>query len=106
MFYIMSYLKSRPSKFRYLTFAMVLWFILFPFLEGLNLGLVVLNVLTSIIVLFGIYAVSQTKRTVSIGLALGLPWFILSWVDIIILRLSQTVILFSNLLLTSYPQKP
>jgi voltage-gated potassium channel Kch len=95
----MTYFKSRPFKFRFLTIAIILWFVLFPFLEGRDFGLVILNVLTSSIVLFGIYAVSQTKRTVSIGLALGLPWFVISWIDILISPLPQIVILFSSLLL-------
>jgi len=94
-----SYFKSRPFKFRFLTIAMIIWFVLFPFLEGPDFGLVILNVLTSTIVLFGIYAVSQTKRTVSIGLSLGLPWFVLSWIDVLISPLPQIVLLFSNLLL-------
>lgn len=75
---ITTFLKSRPYKFRYLTIAIILWFILFPFLEGINFGLVILNILTSSIVLFGVYAVSQTKKTISISLMLGLPWFIVS----------------------------
>jgi len=99
MLRIMAYLKSRPYKFRNLTIAIVLWFILFPFLEGTNPGLIILNVLTSSIVLFGIYAVSQTKRTVSIGFALGFPWFVLSWIDILITRLPEIVMIFSDLLL-------
>ncbi len=99
MVQLISYLKSKPNKFRNLTIAMVLWFILFPFLEGLNFGLFLLNALTSSIVLFGIYAVSQTKRTVSIGLLLGLPWFVLSWINLLISPLPEIVMLFSNLLL-------
>jgi len=99
MINIMSYLKSRHYKFRYLTIAMLLWFILFPFLEGLKFGLVILNVLTSSIVFFGIYAVSQTRKTIFIALVLGLPWFVLSWIDILITRLPEIIMIFSNLLL-------
>ena len=99
MYKIMSNLKSGTYKFRYLTIAMILWFVLFPFVEGGKFGLVILNILTSSIVLFGIFAVSFRKRTVIISLLLGLPWFILSWIDILISQLPEIVKLFSNMLL-------
>ena len=42
-----------------------------------GIELIILNILTSAIFAFGIYAVSYKRKTVIIGLVLGLPWFIL-----------------------------
>lgn len=99
MLNIITRFKNLPIKFVYLTIAMILWFILFPFLEGLESGLIILNALTSLIVLFGIHAVSQTKRTISIGLGLGSFWLVLSWINILITHLPKLVEFISNFIL-------
>ena len=54
-----------------------------------GIGQIISNILMSAVFAFGIYAVSYKRKTVIIGLALGLPWFILSWIDLLIAPLSS-----------------
>lgn len=93
---IFSHIKSTPYKFRHITFAIILWFVLMPFLEGGGFRLVLLNCLTSLIVLSGIIAVSEKRKTVIIGVSLGTPWFILSWIEILTAPLPLILSLISN----------
>jgi len=88
---ILSYFKNRSNKFHYLTFAIIAWFLLFPFLDTQDFRQIILNILTSAIVMFGIFAAGHRKITVVISLILGLPWFILTWINILILPLSSTL---------------
>lgn len=97
-----NYLKSGSNKFRDLTIAMVTWFILFPVFEDIRYGLILINIMTSLIVLFGIHAVSETKKTVIIGLILGVPWFVLSWIDILVWPLPMPLMLVFNLFLVFF----
>jgi hypothetical protein len=62
-----------------------------------GVGLIIVNILTSAIFAFGIYAVSYKRQTVIIGLALGLPWFILSWIDLLIAPLSSLSLILALL---------
>jgi len=96
---IFSHIKSTQYKFRHITFAIILWFILMPFLEGSGYKQILLNCLTSLIVLAGIFAVSEKRKTIIIGLCLGIPWFILSWIEILTTPLPLILSLISSLLL-------
>ncbi|MCP4400405.1 MAG: hypothetical protein GY801_24250 [bacterium] len=60
-------------------------------------GLIILNILMSAIFAFGIYAVSYKRHTVILGLALGVPWFILSWIDLLIAPLSSLPLILALL---------
>jgi hypothetical protein len=54
-----------------------------------GIGQIIVNILMSAIFAFGIYAVSDARKTVVIGLALGLPWFFLSWIDLLVTPLAS-----------------
>lgn len=54
-----------------------------------GIGQIILNTLMSAIFAFGIYAVSYKRNTVMLGLLSGLPWFILSWIDLLIAPLAS-----------------
>ena len=79
---ILSNTKFHSNKFRNLTIIMLIWFLLYPFLEGDEFRLIILNIITSVIVLLGVYAVSYDKKTLNIGVIVGIFWFLLSWIDI------------------------
>ncbi len=70
------------NKLKYLTISLITLFIAVPFLEQGRISLIILNLLTSITFLFGIYFVSYSKKNIFIASVLGLPWFIISWVEI------------------------
>ncbi len=97
--YLLSYLNSRFYRLRNLTISMVLWLILYPVLEGSAIRMFILNILMSAIVLFGIFAVSYGKKNVAIGLAFGLPWFILTWLSLFISSTPSILISLSNVFL-------
>ncbi|HSG28553.1 MAG TPA: ion channel [Candidatus Krumholzibacterium sp.] len=99
---VISYLRSGTNKFRHLTVAMALWFILFPVFQQIPFGYIYLNVLTSAIMLFGIFAVNRSKKAVATGLSLGLPWFILSWIDILVTSLPGPLMMVTNLFLALF----
>jgi len=93
------HLISMKNRLRYLTIAIVLWFLLFPFLEELDFRQIILNFFTSAIVLFGIFAVSNKKKFLAISLIFGLPWFIIVWIDILISPLPQLALLIATIFL-------
>jgi ABC-type multidrug transport system fused ATPase/permease subunit len=72
-------------------------FILKRALKYGGIGQIILNILMSAIFAFGIYAVSYKRKTVIIGLTLGLPWFILSWIDLLIAPLSSLSLILALL---------
>jgi len=72
------------GKLRYLTISMFLLLILTPFLEKGNLQRIVSNILLSAILIFGVYVVSYSRNNIFIAVILGLPWFIFSWISLLI----------------------
>lgn len=82
------------SRLRYLTISLVLLLLLLPFLEGGKTGPILYSILVSITFAAGIYALSQKRRDVVVGLAFGLPWFVLSWVVLLTRTPSPTMLLF------------
>ncbi|UCH08215.1 MAG: two pore domain potassium channel family protein [Deltaproteobacteria bacterium] len=71
------------GKLRYLTVSMLLLFVLLPFLEGGTIRRMILDILTSAVLFFGIYAVSYDRKKVVIALAFALPWFVSAWVELL-----------------------
>jgi hypothetical protein len=78
---------------------MVLMLVLLPFLQRGVIKLTILNILVSAIIYFGILAVSHEKRNATIGLALGLPWFILTWIALFVSSPPLTLVFVSNIFL-------
>ena len=64
-------------------------FILKRALKYGGIGQIISNIFMSAVFAFGIYAVSYKRKTVIVGLTLGLPWFILSWIDSLMTPLSS-----------------
>jgi hypothetical protein len=75
---------------------MVLMLVLLPFLQRGVIKLTILNILVSAIIYFGILAVSHEKRNATIGLALGLPWFILTWITLFVSSPPPILFVVSN----------
>ena len=97
-----SYFSRGETKFRDLTIAIILWFIVYSFLHDDKTGIQIANLFTSLIVLFGILAVSREKKRVILGLLLGTPWLIISWVDLLIIQLPPTFLMIGNVFLISF----
>ena len=62
--------------------------ILSAVLHGYEYGFIVLNIMSSIVFVLGIYAAGRNKRNVIILIILGLPWFLSEW---IYTRSSETI---------------
>lgn len=72
---------SNPSKGRFflLLISILLYFVVRPFLEGyIGIGLL-LDIFFSFMLFSGIYAVSEKRYHLIIGLLLGLPPFVMLW---------------------------
>jgi hypothetical protein len=68
---------------RSLAAAMVLLLLLFPLMVGGTAQRLVMNVLMSLIFLSAIWAVSSRRRDLIVATALGVPWFLLTWAEMI-----------------------
>lgn len=69
------------SRHKMLVFmvSIVLLLILAAVLEDFKYGYLVMNTLSSIVFILGVYAVGRDKRTLIILIILGLPWFFSEW---------------------------
>jgi ion channel len=82
---------SRPSGFirfmlgstKYKMFnfmvSLILLLILSAVLAGVEYGYLVINTISTVVFIAGVYAVGQEKRTLIIAAILGLPWFLSEW---------------------------
>jgi hypothetical protein len=84
------------GKLRYLTVSMALLLVLYPFLEGGVTQEIILTALVTAICLSGIYAVSSDKKNLIIALAFGVPWFVLTWINLLIPYPSVILVLVSS----------
>jgi hypothetical protein len=87
------------GKLQYLTISMVLLLLIFPFFEKSNIQLIITNIFLTAILIFGVYAVSYSRKNIMIATALGLPWFALSWIDLFKLISSPIIAPIANILL-------
>ena len=87
------------GKLQYLTISMVLLLLIFPFFEKSNIQLIITNIFLTAILIFGVYAVSYSRKNIMIATALGLPWFGLSWIDLFKLISSPIIAPITNILL-------
>ncbi|KAB2835016.1 MAG: two pore domain potassium channel family protein [Candidatus Dadabacteria bacterium] len=59
--------------------SILLLLILSAVLEGTEYGFIVVNTMSSIVFILGVYAVGRNRRTLVTLIVLGLPWFICEW---------------------------
>ncbi len=77
--YLTTHPKRNKHKYLYFLISIVLLMSLIPLLEGDKYSAALLNSLTTIIILTGVYAVSVTKQHIIIACICGLPWVIINW---------------------------
>ncbi len=68
------------GKIKYLTFSMAFLIVLYPFLLGGKIQLIILNFLISLVCVLAVYAVGHNRKNLVIAAAFGLPWFLLNWI--------------------------
>ena len=68
--------RMRSRRFAYLTMSLVLLIIAYPYLEIEIIGQVVMTVITILVMVSLIVAVSDSKRNIIIALCLAVPWFV------------------------------
>ncbi len=68
--------RLRSKRFAYLTMSLVLLIIAYPYLEVNIPGQVVMTVITILVMVSLIVAVSDSKRNIIIALCLAVPWFV------------------------------
>ncbi len=71
--------KVRIARFLFLLISMILLFVVNPFLEGFVGIKLLMDIFLSVILLSGIYAVSENRILVIIALLLAFPTFLLHW---------------------------
>lgn len=68
--------RMRAKRFGYLTKSLVLLIIAYPYLETEIIGQVAMTVITILVMVSLIIAVSDTRRSIIIALCLAVPWFV------------------------------
>ncbi len=76
--------RARAMQFHYLLGSLVLLLAVYPYVSAGPTGPAALKVLSSIILVTGVYAVSNRRRQVVIAILLAVPAFGFGWLDIII----------------------
>jgi hypothetical protein len=71
--------KVRIARFLSLLISMIFLFVVNPFLEGFVGINILMDIFLSVILLSGIYAVSERRAQVIVALLLALPTFLLHW---------------------------
>jgi len=59
--------------------SLLILLILSAVLENYKYSYIVLNILSTIVIIAGVYAASENKRSIYLLLILGLPWFLSEW---------------------------
>lgn len=74
-------LMLTSTKYKMFNFmvSIILLLILLAVLEGTKYGYIVLNLISTIVLLLGVHAVGGSKKRLIILILLGLPWFISEW---------------------------
>jgi hypothetical protein len=76
-------MMKMKGSLRSLVISMVLLLLLYPFLIGGVVQRTAMNIIMSAIFFFGISTVSFNRRNMTIGLSIGVPWFLLTWIEMI-----------------------
>jgi hypothetical protein len=90
--------KGSKGKFFYLLISIVFLLLLYPFLEYGDIRETLLSVLSVIVAITGIYAVSYNKRDLLIAILLGIPMITAEVFDIFGVELPHAVIVVLALL--------
>ncbi|MCE5337583.1 MAG: potassium channel family protein [Methanomicrobiaceae archaeon] len=75
--------RARAMQFHYLLASLILLLVVYPYVEAGPAGPVALKVLSSIILITGVYAVSYRRRQIVIAVLLGIPAFVFGWLHVI-----------------------
>lgn len=70
--------STKYSMFNFMV-SIILLLILQAVLEGTKYGYIVLNLLSTVVLILGVHAVGSSKKRLIILILLGLPWFISEW---------------------------
>jgi hypothetical protein len=90
--------KGSKGKYFYLLISIVILLLLYPFLEYGDVREALLSILSSVVAITGIYAVSYNKRDLFIALLLGVPTITFELIDIFGVELPHAVIVVFALL--------
>jgi len=75
--------RARAMQFHYLLASLILLLVVYPYVVAGPNGPVALTVLSSIILITGVYAVSYRRRQVVIAVLLAVPAFLLAWLYLV-----------------------
>ncbi|WP_292394267.1 potassium channel family protein [Methanoculleus sp. UBA303] len=75
--------RARAMQFHYLLASLILLLVIYPYVVAGPAGPVALKVLSSIILITGVYAVSYRRRQIVIAVLLGIPAFVFGWLHVI-----------------------
>lgn len=75
--------RARAMRFHYLLASLILLLAVYPYVDTGTTGTVALKVLSSFILITGVYAVSNRRRQVVIAALLAVPAFGLGWLDVV-----------------------
>ncbi len=79
-------IRPRPWKSRlfWLMMSMLLLLLLYPYLDNRIVGPAVLSLLSSAVLLFGVYSVSEDRLRALVGVLLCVPAMLLSWAALLL----------------------
>lgn len=75
--------ERTENSLRVLALSMMMLLLLFPFFTEGTPRRILVNVFMSSVFLSAISAVSENRRQLLVALAIGVPWFVLTWVEIV-----------------------
>lgn len=78
-FIALMFSSTQYKMFKFMV-SILLLLILSAVLEGTEYGYIVVNTMSSIVFILGVYAVGRSRRTLVTLIILGLPWFLSEWV--------------------------
>ena len=98
--------EALKGRCLYLMVSLLALLVLHPFFPAGPVGTTLLLVLNSATLIAGVYAVSDTRRHLVISLAIGIPWFVSAWSNLIlgagtltVLTLVLTIVFYAFALL-------
>ncbi len=90
------------NRLKYLTISMISLLVFHPFLEGGLAKTIVLNVLISAVCVAGVFAVGSKRKNLIIASLVGLPWFVMTWVNMVAMPSSLIVVCIPAVFLTAF----
>lgn len=71
----------QKGKSIYLLISLVALLLLYPLLEGDNIGSLLLTIITSVIIITSVYSLSYTKKTLIWAMSIGSATLLATWID-------------------------